>query len=98
LFIVNDTTDKFHLTLDPLFNFQLTHGNDGIKNQNYYNNTRGFIIRGDIGKQLSFESSFYENQSTFPGYIADFADTFKVIPGQGRWKTFKTNGFDYAMA
>jgi hypothetical protein len=96
--IVNDTSDKFHLTIDPLFNFQLGRGDDGIKNQNYYNNTRGFILRSDIGKQFSFESSFYENQSTFPSYIADYADTFKIVPGQGRWKKFKSNGFDYAMA
>ncbi|MBI2269935.1 MAG: hypothetical protein HYU69_06190 [Bacteroidetes bacterium] len=98
LIIINDTNDKFHFTIDPLFNFQLGRGNDGINSENLYTNTRGFMVRGDIGKNLSFESSFYENQSTFPDYISTYADLYKVIPGQGRWKKFKTNGYDYAMA
>lgn len=98
LIIVNDTSAKFHLTIDPLFNFQFNRSNDNYLIASLYTNTRGFIVRGDIGKNLSFESSFYENQSTFPTYITAYADAFKVIPGQGRWKKFKTNGFDYAMA
>ncbi|MFI5163804.1 MAG: hypothetical protein ACHQHP_00995 [Bacteroidia bacterium] len=56
------------------------------------------MIRGDIGKNFSFESSFYENQATFPGYINNFNNTFLVVPGQGRWKPFKTSGYDFAMA
>lgn len=95
LIIVNDTADKFHLTIDPLFIFQAS---DDLNNPSYYTNTRGFIVRGDVGKNLSFESSFYENQSTFPSYISDLAEAYKVVPGQGRWKRFKTNGYDYAMA
>lgn len=97
LLIVNDTIGKFHLTIDPLFNFE--YGKDfADSSKSFYKNTRGFLIRGDIGKNFSFESSFLENQATFPKYISDFNDTFFVVPGQGRWKRFKKDGYDFAMA
>lgn len=108
--IVNDTVDKFYLTLDPLFNFELGKDLDATTQQTLYTNTRGFRIKGDIDKKFVFESSFYENQSTFPDYIDAYITStntlfkqkgyyeYNVIPGQGRAKKFKKNGYDYAMA
>ena len=110
LIIVNDTADKFHLNVDPLFNFQYGKDLEDKTNETIYTNTRGFIIRGGYGKVLVIESSFYENQSAFPKYMDSYiASTnnlfpqtsnydYAVIPGQGRSKPFKTNGYDYAMA
>ena len=95
---IHDTSTKFHMTIDPLFNFQMGKDNEDKTGEKLYTNTRGVIARGDIGSDFSFETSFLENQSTFPKYLNAFADTFKVIPGQGRWKRFKKNGYDYAMA
>lgn len=108
--IVNDTADKFYLTLDPLFNFDLGKDIEASSPQRLYTNTRGFRIKGDINKKFVFESSFYENQSTFPDYIDAYITStntlfkqkgyyeYNVIPGQGRAKNFKKNGYDYAMA
>jgi hypothetical protein len=91
----------FRLYIDPLLNLQsmkmMEDGNDTITGR-YYINTRGITAHGDIGTKVSFETSFYENQAFFPGYIKDFANGTLVIPGQGRWKRFKTTGYDYAMA
>lgn len=110
LFIVNDTTDKFYLTFDPLFNFEAGRDFADKTGERLYKNTRGFLIRGDIGKNLSFETSFYENQATYVKYIDNYIAstnklfpqtanyTYDVIPGQGRAKAFKKNGYDYAMA
>jgi len=33
-----------------------------------------------------------------PGYLSDYADATGVVPGQGRWKRFKTNGYDFASS
>lgn len=98
LFIVNDTADKLYLTLNPLFNFEFGKDTKDPSRKNLFRNTRGILIRGCIGKDFSFESSFIENQATFPKYINDFNNTYLVVPGQGRWKQFKKNGYDYAMA
>lgn len=108
--VVNDTAEKFHLTIDPLINFEFGVDAADKTHEKLYKNTRGFLARGDIGPKLSFESSFYENQSTFTkymdAYIAGTNDLFPqtsnynyaVIPGQGRSKVFKKTGYDYAMA
>ncbi len=110
LFIIRDTADKFHLTIDPLFNFEAGMDVADTSGEKLYKNTRGFIVRGDIGEKFSFESSFYENQATYAKYIDSYIVgtnnlfpqpanyQYDVIPGQGRAKKFKTNGYDYAMA
>ncbi len=110
LIIVNDTADKFHLTIDPLFNFQYGKDLADKKDEKLYTNTRGFLVRGSIGQKFAFESSFYENQATFPQYIDTYIATtnklfpqqanyiYNVIPGQGRSKAFRVHGYDYAMA
>ena len=96
-FIVIDSSD-YHLTIDPLFNLELGKDFKGSSKSYLYKNTRGILVRGDLGKKFSFESSFYENQATFPDYISDFIETYKVVPGQGRVKAFKGNAYDFAMA
>ncbi|HLC83941.1 MAG TPA: hypothetical protein VJI69_08925, partial [Bacteroidia bacterium] len=109
--IVNDTADKFHLAVDPLFNLVIDNRGEALyKTIPLCINTRGFLVRGSIGKKFSFESSFYENQATYAKYIDNYIDgtndlfpqtanyQYDVIPGQGRAKKFKKNGYDYAMA
>lgn len=110
LFIVNDTADRFYLTIDPLFNFEGGKDLADTSDEKLYKNTRGFWVRGSIGKNFCFETSLYENQATYAKYIDNYiAETndlfpqsanysYDVIPGQGRAKAFKKNGYDYAMA
>ncbi len=110
LIIVNDTSDRFHLTIDPLFNLEFGKDLADTSGEKLYKNTRGFLVRGSIGEKFAFESSFYENQATYSQYIDDYIGTtdelfpqtanysYAVVPGQGRSKDFKKNGYDYAMA
>jgi hypothetical protein len=89
--------EKFRLRLDPVLN--LEYGRDQITpNLRFYNNSRGFIASGSIGKKFYFESMLAENQSVFPEYIRAYALSTGVVPGQGRWKQFKFTGFDYAFS
>lgn len=105
LFIVRDSSDKFYLTIDPLFNFEGGMDVADSSAEVLIKNTRGFLLRGDIGEKFSFESSFYENQATFAQYIDVYiAETNQlfpetaIVPGQGRSKKFRENGYDFAMA
>ncbi len=110
LLIVNDSADKFHLTIDPLFNFEFGKDLADTSGEKLYKNTRGFIVRGSIGEKFTFESSFYENQATYAKYIDSYIAgtnnlfpqtanySYDVIPGQGRAKKFKKNGYDFGMA
>jgi Capsule assembly protein Wzi len=88
----------FRLYIDPLLNLQAGSTTFNNGSGNFWINTRGVTARGDIGKRVSFETSFLENQAQMPLFVDLYARNQLVIPGQGRWKTFDTTGFDYAMA
>jgi hypothetical protein len=92
-------TGNFYLTIDPLINVEMGKDREDNSGRTLSKNTRGAIVRGNIGDKFSFETSFYENQMVLPQYLDAYANTTKVIPGQGRWKTFESNqGFDFASA
>lgn len=86
----------FTLTLDPVFNFEF--GRDISNDRNAWVNTRGVSFSGTIGKQFSFETRLFENQATFIGPVDSLIRRIGVIPGQGFYKPFKTDGFDYFMS
>ena len=94
----NNEKNRFELVIDPLFNFSTGQEQQLSKNSNTYNNTRGVIASLKINHNLFFETSFIENQSVFPDYIAKQVTLKKDALGHGRWKPFKENGFDYAMS
>ncbi len=88
----------FNLDIDPIANFY--YGKDVVDTtaEATRNNTRGFWVRGWLGKKLTFESAFIENQLVAPAYLYTYANSTGVIPGQGRWKRFKMAGFDFASS
>lgn len=90
----------FNLGIDPLMYLEYGkyRGDDTSALSAVLKNTRGIRAYGDIGSKFSFETSFWENQATYANYISDFNDYYKVVPGQGRWKRFKQDGYDFAMA
>ncbi|MCC6180955.1 MAG: hypothetical protein IT237_03880 [Bacteroidia bacterium] len=91
--------NKYEFKVNPLLNFEF--GRAYYDTTSIYTktstNTRGFIASGAIGKDFYFETMFAENQSVFPAYVALYSKQTKIIPGQGRYKAFKTTGYDYAF-
>ncbi len=94
----NEARSSFDLFIDPILNLEFGQDFADSSGNQLYTNTRGLLAGGHLGKQVYFETLLSENQSFFPSYIDTFALQNKVIPGQGRWKTFKTNGYDYAFS
>ncbi|NNC70466.1 MAG: gliding motility protein RemB, partial [Flavobacteriaceae bacterium] len=101
MFIVQE--DNFWFTINPGADLQVGKDNsDAIDNT--YNNTRSIQIQGGIGKNLSFSTSFYESQGRFANYINRSVrenppiGAAGVVPGRGKGKAFKNNGFDYPVA
>ena len=95
---VEPPNQNFKFRLDPILNLEIGKDVKDTIDKKLFNNTRGFIASGSIGNDFYFETIFAENQSRFPNYISNNANATTVIPGQGRWKTFKTNGYDYAFS
>ncbi|MFH2096059.1 MAG: hypothetical protein ABIJ16_10175, partial [Bacteroidota bacterium] len=79
-FILVDTAD-FFLAVNPMIDFGM--GKEMLSDSSLSINTRGIMVKGNIGKQLSFYSDFYENQAFFPDYIHEYIIDRRVIPGQG---------------
>jgi len=100
--MVNIQNKDYWFTLDPGADLQLGKDNSDL---NYtYNNTRALLIQGGLGKNLNFSTSIFESQGRFADYINNFILTNKpssgegLVPGRGKAKDFRTNGFDYPVA
>lgn len=94
---------NYWFNLNPVFDLQV--GKDNSDLDYTYNNTRGIQIQGALGKKFSFSTSFYESQGRFAEYVNDYArlkrpngNAYGLVPGRGRAKQFKENGFDYPVA
>lgn len=88
--------NDYKVTASPIINFSM--GNELIEGKSTMINTRGIIVVGDLGKTISFYTSFFENQAVVPNYVDAFVRRNKVVPGQGYARDFKETGFDYAMS
>jgi len=92
-------TGNFYLTVDPLFNLELGADSEDNSDQALSKNTRGAIVRANVGDKFSFETVLYENQMVLPTYLDNYANSTGIIPGQGRWKKFKSDqGYDFASS
>ncbi len=84
------------IKINPLFDFGV--GQELEESKNTWNNSRGLFIEGTFGKHFYFYTDFVENQTVFPNYLEDFINARKVVPGQGKSKTFGSNAHDYAQS
>lgn len=90
--VLRDSTASY-LRLNPILNITLTQ--DSVR---LYQNTRGVYANGKLGKYLTFNTWFTENQALLPTYLQAYAKATEIIPGQGRYKAYKKTGVDYTNA
>ncbi|GJM28218.1 MAG: hypothetical protein DHS20C17_08530 [Cyclobacteriaceae bacterium] len=86
----------FDLHVSPVFHFGFgfDKGED-----NLFINSRGLVVRGMISRKVGFYTYLVENQMRFPTYVRDWMNHGRyVVPGEGFWKNFKTNGVDFFTA
>jgi hypothetical protein len=86
--------EEVSLQISPVFYFaggQETNGE-------YWQNTRGIEIKGNISKKIGFYTQFTENQVLLPDYIQTFFNNNRVVPGEGHWKPFGSKGVDFISA
>ena len=70
-----------------------------LKSANINMNTRGFSITGNAGRKFYFETSLYENQAQFPGYVDSFIRKTHVVPQLNRFKNVGDGaGFDFSYS
>lgn len=94
--LVEFKNNDLFFTIDALAN--VNAGNDDFTAQNTFQNTRGFIVNGEVNQKVYFFTSFYENQGVYPQFLNQYIQQYNIVPGNGRVKNFGANGYDYAMA
>lgn len=94
----------YWFTVDPILDLQVGKDTDANFGSTY-NNTRGFVVQGGLGKNFNFYSTVYESQGRFARYVNEYAESLKafgpdpaIIPGRGIAKRFKTDSYDYPVA
>ncbi len=73
-------------------------GKDSRLSDATFINTRGVEIRGMIDRKIGFYTYLSDNQSILPSYVQDQVTQNPVVPHEGYWKNFKTNGVDFFQA
>lgn len=100
--LIQIEAEDLRANIDLLLNFEV--GQEQKFNNAYHDTTllsrnmRGFIIRGDIGEKVSFETSFREHQSVVPWYLYQYTLETGVMPGAGRVKAYNATGRDHNTA
>ncbi len=91
---------EFDLHVNPVIYFG--YGNDDLREDPLYFNTRGIELRGSIDGKVGFYSFLSENQARLPFYTEYYAENAAglnmVVPGEGLWKRFKGDGVDFLQA
>ncbi|MDX1470693.1 MAG: hypothetical protein R3213_04290 [Flavobacteriaceae bacterium] len=102
--LVRIQSEDYWFVVDPIFDLQIGVDTDADFNTTF-NNTRGFIVQGGLGKNFNFSTSVYESQGRFARYYNEYAESLKafgpdpaIIPGRGIAKEFKENAYDYPVA
>ncbi len=83
----------FDLHVNPVFYF--SGGKENASDIVTYRNTRGVDVRGNIAKRLGFYTFIATTQTAEPLYFRNRVETNGVIPYEGFWKEFHTDGYDY---
>ncbi|MFD2726604.1 gliding motility protein RemB [Hyunsoonleella rubra] len=92
----------YWFTIDPIFDLQ--SGSESVVGSTY-NNTRGVLVQGGLGKKFNFYSTIFESQGRFADYVNRYSESLKafgpdpaIIPGRGIAKRFKSDSYDYPVA
>jgi len=94
LFHVDD--QDFSLRVNPVLHFQV--GKDTDITGARYINTRGVQVEGNINNRLGFYTFLTDNQARFPEYVNERISRDTIVPHEGYYKPFKTNGYDFITA
>ncbi len=93
-----DSSDQFKLSINPIVDFRYFNSNQNKLGRSLYLNARGVAAECSFGNKLFLHTSFIENQAFLPNYLDSAYKQTKTSIGEGRYKSFKIKGYDYASA
>ena len=94
--LVSVMTKDFELHLNPVLHF--SGGFDNVSDGFLYTNTRGIEASGLIAKKIGYYMYVTTTQALYPEYIRSWINRQGVVPYEGFWKAYKTDGVDFFTA
>jgi hypothetical protein len=91
-----DKEEAIAIHVNPVL--YLSVGGESADSRYTYINTRGIQIHGMVDKKVGFYTFIGENQMRSPLYVRDWVKEYNVIPGEGFWKTYGDQGYDFFTA
>lgn len=95
--------ENYWFTVDPILDLQVGKDSEA-EFSTTYNNTRGLLVQGGLGKKFNFYTTVFESQGRFSDYVNRYIETLRasdsepIVPGRGVSKRFKTDSYDYPVA
>jgi hypothetical protein len=86
----------FFLAVNPVFQFQQSVEKDN--DERIFVNSRGITLRGLIAERVGFYTYLVENLERAPEFVQDKTDSFRAVPGAGRFNNYKITGWDFSDA
>jgi len=93
---VSVMTKDFELHLNPVLHF--SGGYDSESTAFPYTNTRGLEASGMIAKKIGYYFYLTTTQAMYPRYVRSWIDRNGVVPYEGFWKAYNTDGVDFFTA
>lgn len=111
-YLVEIRGKDYYIKISPAIDFSIGRDLSDSISRNLFQNTKGIHVEASLFKNFSFATSLYENQARFANYETAYYTSLgelypndsvygrqnAVVPGGGRTKPFKGDGFDYAFA
>lgn len=89
-------SEDFDIHLSPVI--YLAGGTESDNDQNPAQLSRGIVVRGAIDKKVSFFTYMTTTELFFPSWVKNYAEYNGAVPGEGFWKEYNTDGYNYFSA
>lgn len=89
-------TKDFILQVNVIVDFE--GGKDFTTDSMLSINSRGIIIKGQIGRRFYFQTLAVENQAFVAEYMKQYIKVNHVMPGLATLRSFKYSGYDYSYS
>jgi hypothetical protein len=81
------------IAFNPLYDFSVGRA----MGKSIYEHTVGFKLDIRVGKKVIVSTSDYESTVKFPGYIQQYVDSLKVVPGMGTARKNANGSVNFAL-
>ncbi len=88
--------EDFGIHLSPVI--YLSGGTETDNDRNPARLARGLVVRGSVDKKVGFYTYLTTSEVFFPSWVKDYAEYNGAVPGEGFWKEYQDEGYNYFSA